>query len=113
MADAVIDHMTRNGNDRVAFIGLNDSYGDDWLSLLLKRKEIRVINVERYSRTDPSVLWQVLCTIEANPKAILIASSGTPAAIPGTGAKRPRLSWDYISDTRRSEFRLPTGHQGF
>jgi branched-chain amino acid transport system substrate-binding protein len=88
MADAIVDHMLRNGIRGVAFIGQNDAYGDDWLSLLLSKSDIHLVDVERYSRTDMSVTWQVLKAMAAKPEAILIAAAGTPAVTPQRELKR-------------------------
>jgi branched-chain amino acid transport system substrate-binding protein len=82
MLDAIVDHMHRHGVTRIAFIGQNDPYGDDWLSLLREKQDISVVDVERFSQTDTSVTWQVLKALDFDPQAVLIASAGTSAAIP-------------------------------
>jgi branched-chain amino acid transport system substrate-binding protein len=45
---------------------------------------IKVVASERYNRTDTSVTGQVVKLVSANPDAILVAGSGTPAALPQT-----------------------------
>ena len=45
-------------------------------------KGIKLVANERYARTDTSVTGQVLKLVAANPEAILVAGSGTPAALP-------------------------------
>jgi branched-chain amino acid transport system substrate-binding protein len=85
MADAIADHMAKAGVKSVAFIGFNDAYGDGWLTeatRALGAKEIKLVDSERYARTDTSVTGQVLKAMAAKPDAILIAGSGTPAALP-------------------------------
>src|SRR5690606_8341401 len=42
----------------------------------------KVVAQERFQRTDPSVMAQVLKIIAAKPDAVLVAGSGTPAALP-------------------------------
>ncbi|MFX6702220.1 ABC transporter substrate-binding protein, partial [Acinetobacter baumannii] len=42
---------------------------------------------ERFARTDTSVTGQVLKIMAANPDAVLIAGSGTPAALPERALK--------------------------
>jgi branched-chain amino acid transport system substrate-binding protein len=46
-----------------------------------------VVAVERFARTDASVLAQVLKLGAAKPDAVLIAGSGTPAALPARTLK--------------------------
>ena len=45
-------------------------------------KGIKIVANERYSRTDTAVTGQVLKIIGARPDAVLVAGSGTPAALP-------------------------------
>jgi branched-chain amino acid transport system substrate-binding protein len=85
MADAVADHMAKNGIKSVAFIGFNDAYGDGWLTeatRALETKGIKLVDTERYARADTSVTGQTLKMMAAKPDAVLIAGSGTPAALP-------------------------------
>jgi len=87
MARALIDHMTASGVKTVGFIGFADVYGESWLkvvTLMLESAGIKLVAVERYNRTDTSVTGQVLKLMAANPDAILVAGSGTPAALPHT-----------------------------
>jgi branched-chain amino acid transport system substrate-binding protein len=85
MADAIAGYMAKTGVKSVAFIGFNDAYGDGWLAetqRAMAAKSIRLVDVERFSRTDTSVTGQVLKVMETKPDAVLIAGSGTPAALP-------------------------------
>ena len=85
MADAIAGHMAAHGVKTVGFIGFNDAYGDSWLreaTRALDAKGIKLVAVERYARTDTSVTGQVLHLVAARPDAVLIAGSGTPAALP-------------------------------
>ena len=85
MADAVADYMAAHGVKSMAFIGFNDAYGDGWLNetkRAMEAKGIKVTDVERFSRTDTSVTGQVLKVMASKPDAVLIAGSGTPAALP-------------------------------
>ena len=85
MADAVADTMAAHGVKSMAFIGFNDAYGDGWLTeaqRAMGAKGIRITDVERFSRTDTSVTGQVLKVMASKPDAVLIAGSGTPAALP-------------------------------
>ena len=85
MADAIAGWMSTHGIKTVAFIGFNDAYGDGWLTetqRALPAKGIKVVDVERFARTDTSVTGQVLKIMATHPDAVLIAGSGTPAALP-------------------------------
>jgi len=85
MADAIADHMAANGVKTVAFIGFADAYGDGWLKetqRALAAKNIALTTIERFNRTDTSVTGQAAKILGAQPDAVLIVGSGTPAALP-------------------------------
>jgi branched-chain amino acid transport system substrate-binding protein len=85
MADAVAVNMRANGVNTVGFIGFADAYGDSWLTEMKRSAQtagIKIVAEEKYNRNDPSVTGQVLKLLAAQPDAILIAGSGTPAATP-------------------------------
>lgn len=90
MAGAIADYMAKHGVKTVGFIGFTDAYGDSWLkefSAAAAKHNLKVVASERYNRTDSSVTGQVLKLMSANPDAVLIAGSGTPAALPATSLK--------------------------
>lgn len=85
MSTAIVEHMTNAGVKTVAFIGFSDAYGEGWYNEFAKVAEARKLSIvanERYNRADTSVTGQVLKIIAAKPDAVLIAGSGTPAALP-------------------------------
>jgi len=85
MADAIAVHMKANGVKTMGYIGFNDAYGDSWLAEIKRSAQtagIKVVAEEKYNRSDASVTGQVLKLVAANPDAILIGASGTPAATP-------------------------------
>ncbi len=85
MSEALMEHMRDNGVKTLGFIGFSDAYGEAWLNDVANRAEtygVKVVATERYARTDQSVMAQVLKLIAANPDAVLVAGSGTPAALP-------------------------------
>src|SRR5438477_4005107 len=85
IAAALLKHMAKNNVKSVAFIGFSDPYGDNWLkvfSALGEKAGVKVINAERFNRTDQSVTGQVLQMIAAKPDAMLIAAVGGPAVLP-------------------------------
>ncbi|WP_438438656.1 ABC transporter substrate-binding protein [Hydrogenophilus thermoluteolus] len=85
MSTAIVEHMVDSGVKTVGFIGFADAYGEGWFqnfSEVAEARRLKIIANERYNRTDTSVTGQVLKLVQANPDAILIAGSGTPAALP-------------------------------
>ncbi len=85
MSTAIVEHMTSNGIKSVAFIGFADAYGEGWFqefSKIAEARKLKIVANERYNRNDTSVTGQVLKIIAAKPDAVLIAGSGTPAALP-------------------------------
>ncbi|MDD5175273.1 MAG: ABC transporter substrate-binding protein [Sterolibacterium sp.] len=90
MAIAITQHMSKAGVKSVAFIGFSDAYGEGWwneFSKMAEARKIKIVANERYNRADTSVTGQVLKLISANPDAVLIAGSGTPAALPQKSLK--------------------------
>ncbi|WP_151639193.1 ABC transporter substrate-binding protein [Noviherbaspirillum aerium] len=85
MSTAITSHMADAGIKKVAFIGFSDAYGEGWFREFSKLAELRKIDIianERFARNDTSVTGQILKIMSANPDAVLIAGSGTPAALP-------------------------------
>ena len=85
MSLAIATHMQAAGVKTVGFIGFADAYGEGWYQEFAKiapLKGISIVASERYARNDTSVTGQVLKLISANPDAVLIAASGTPAVLP-------------------------------
>jgi branched-chain amino acid transport system substrate-binding protein len=69
-------------NDSLMATSVTKYMADHGVNRLLDIRGIRMVDVERYNRTDTSVTGQVLKLIAANPDAILIAGAGTPAVTP-------------------------------
>jgi len=85
MAEAIVEHMAANGVKTVGFIGFSDAYGEGWFEnfkAALDAAGLSLVVNERYNRTDTSVTGQALKIVGAKPDAVLIAGSGTPAALP-------------------------------
>lgn len=90
MSTAIVEHMTNNGVKTVAFIGFSDAYGEGWFqefSKVAEARKLQIVANERYNRNDTSVTGQVLKIIAAKADAVLIAGSGTPAALPQVALK--------------------------
>jgi len=85
MADALADAMAKQHIKTLGFIGFSDAYGDSWLAVMkaaAQAKGIKLVDAEKYGRTDTSVTGQALKLIAAKPDGILIAGAGTPSALP-------------------------------
>jgi branched-chain amino acid transport system substrate-binding protein len=85
MAVVIVSHMIAAGVKSVAFIGFADAYGEGWwneFSKIAEARGLKIVANERFQRTDTSVTGQALKIISARPDAVLIAGSGTPAALP-------------------------------
>jgi branched-chain amino acid transport system substrate-binding protein len=85
MALSIIAHMVANNVTSVGFIGFADAYGEGWweqFNAIAQTRGINVVSSQRYNRTDTSVTGQILQIMSQRPDAVLIAGSGTPAALP-------------------------------
>lgn len=84
MVNRVVDDMLENGIKKIGFIGFSDSWGELLLNALISssKGKLEIVGVERYNRSDASVMAQVLKLILAKPEAIFVGASGTPAALP-------------------------------
>lgn len=90
MATAIFEHMAKNNVKTVAMIGYADSWGDLWLKSFKDIAEpmgLKLVADERYARADTSVAGQALKIVAAKPDAVLVAASGTGAALPQTALK--------------------------
>jgi branched-chain amino acid transport system substrate-binding protein len=88
MANAIVNHMQKQGIKTVGFLGYTDAYGEQWLQAftpLAEKAGIKIVGVERFARTDTSVTAQALKLVAANPDAMLIVASGSGAAMPHKG----------------------------
>ncbi len=88
MAEAMVEHMKKQGVKSVGFLGYTDAYGEQWLQALnplLEKAGIKMLGVERFARSDTSVTAQALKLVSANPDAIVVVASGSGAAMPQMG----------------------------
>ena len=87
---AIAENIAKMGGKTVGFIGFSDAYGEGWFQEFSKAaalKGLTVVANERYGRTDTSVTGQTLKLMSAKPDAVLVAGSGTPAALPQKALK--------------------------
>ena len=98
MSLAIATHMANHGVKTVGFIGFADAYGEGWygeFSKVAALKGLQIVASERYARTDTAVTGQVLKIIAAKPDAVLVAGSGTPAALPQKTLKERGYAGKY------------------
>ena len=98
MSLAIATHMANAGVKTVGFIGFSDAYGEGWyqeFSKVASLKGLSIVANERYARTDTSVTAQVLKLVAAKPDAVLVAASGTPAALPERALKERGYAGKY------------------
>jgi branched-chain amino acid transport system substrate-binding protein len=98
MSLAIVTHMADNGVKTVGFIGFADAYGEGWygeFSKVAAIKGLQIVANERYARTDTAVTGQVLKIVAAKPDAVLVAGSGTPAALPQKTLKERGYTGKY------------------
>ncbi len=87
MASAIAEHASNHGVKTLAYIGQADALGDAFYAEVAKFAQIhhiKVVENERFNRTDTSVTGQILKIIAANPDAVVVGAAGTPAAMPPT-----------------------------
>ncbi len=90
MAKALFDHMVANKVKTVGIVGFADSWGDLWVKAFKDIAEpmgLKMVADERYARADTSVAGQALKLVAAKPDAVLVAGSGTGAALPQVALK--------------------------
>jgi branched-chain amino acid transport system substrate-binding protein len=85
IAAALLEHMAKHGVKSVAFIGLNDAYGENWLRVfgaMAPKAGVQLVATERYARNDSSVIGQTLKILAARPDAVLVAGVGATGVLP-------------------------------
>jgi len=88
MAIPIVEHWKKTGVKTFGFVGYSDAYGEAWLKDITAQATaagIKSVAVERFARADTSITGQALKLVGANPDAILVAASGSGAAMPHKG----------------------------
>ncbi|MFT4118782.1 ABC transporter substrate-binding protein [Bradyrhizobium sp.] len=71
----LVDDMVKHGSKKVAFLGLEDSFGEGgWIAMqsVAKAKGVEIVAAERFSRTDTNFTPQALKVRQASPGAVYI-----------------------------------------
>lgn len=90
MDKGVLENMKLHHVKTVGMIGYNDIWGDLWLNDFNHNgvpMGMKLVANERFARADTSVTGQALRVIAAKPDAVLVAASGTAAALPQTALR--------------------------
>ena len=85
MAKVMFEHMKKNNVKTVGLIGFSNSWGDLWLNEFKNQgvpMGLELVADERFARPDTSVAGQALKLVSVKPDAVLVAASGTGAALP-------------------------------
>ena len=85
MAIPIVEHWKKTGVKTYGFLGYADGYGEAWLTdikPLADKAGIKLLDTERFARSDTAVTGQALKLTQTNPDAILIVASGSGAAMP-------------------------------
>ena len=88
MAIPIVEDWKKLGVKTYGFLGYSDGYGEAWLTdirPLAEKAGIKLVDTERFARSDTAVTGQVLKLMAANPDAILVVASGSGAAMPHKG----------------------------
>ena len=82
---ALVNEMAKKGVKNLSMIVVNDPFGESWRQITTDEaagKGIKVVDVEKFNRDDPSATAEALHAMSSHPDAILIAAVGTAADTP-------------------------------
>ena len=85
MMEGVVAHMKAHDVKTTGYIGYSDGWGDfvlDALKTDTAGTGIKVLDDERYARTDTSVQPQVLKALSHHPDVVVLGGSAAPGALP-------------------------------
>lgn len=87
----LVDDMIRRDLKKVAFLGLEDSFGEGgWIALqsVAKAKGVEIVAAERFARTDTNFTPQALKVRQASPGAVYIHAIPPSSALVHQALKR-------------------------
>ena len=87
----LVDDMVKRGIKKVAFLGLEDSFGEGgWIAMqsVAKAKGVEIVASERFSRTDTNFTPQALKVRQSNPAAVYIHAIPPSSALVHQALKR-------------------------
>jgi len=83
--DVTLKRAAAMGIKRLGVLTTSDAFGDTWTAEIEKLKgkyPVEIVAVERYAASDTTALAQASKVLNAKPDGILVAASGTAAALP-------------------------------
>ena len=75
MITGIVEDMVANDMHTLAYLAIDDAYGEGGLNELnaaIEGTDIEVVAIERYGRSDTNVTAQVLSAVTSQPDAVLI-----------------------------------------
>lgn len=75
MITGIVEDMVANDLSTLAYLAIDDAYGEGGLTELnaaIMGTDVEVVRIERYGRSDTNVTAQVLSAIQGQPDAVLI-----------------------------------------
>jgi branched-chain amino acid transport system substrate-binding protein len=84
MINHTLDYMVKKGVKTIAFMGLEDAYGEGgWVELksLAEKKGIKIVAAERFARTDTNFTPQALKVVQSKPDVVYIHAIPPSAAL--------------------------------
>ena len=75
MITGIVEDMVANDLTTLAYLAIDDAYGEGGLNELnaaIAGTDVEVVRIERYGRSDTNVTAQVLNAIQSQPDAVLI-----------------------------------------
>jgi branched-chain amino acid transport system substrate-binding protein len=88
---SLVDNMIKRNIKKVAFLGLEDSFGEGgWIALqsVAKAKGLEIVASERFSRTDTNFTPQALKVRQSSPGAVYIHAIPPSSALVHQALKR-------------------------
>lgn len=89
--DLVFNSMKKKGEKTLAIIGTKDGYGQVFIDQAKKyapEAGIKIVDIERFARSDTAFVSQALKIMATKPDAVFIAAAGTPGAMPQLELKK-------------------------
>ena len=87
----VLENMRQAKGQKLAIVAVNNAYGETFVDVAQKMVAefgIQIVDVERFSPNDTSVVAQTLKVIASHADAVFIVAVGTPAALPHVELKQ-------------------------
>ncbi|OWT59192.1 ABC transporter substrate-binding protein [Candidimonas nitroreducens] len=97
MINHTLDYMAAHGVKTLAFMGLDDAYGEGGLmemKAFSQKKGVKIVDIERFGRADTNFIPQALKVLQSKPDAVYIhaippSASLVQAALKRVGYKGP------------------------